>query len=121
MIHRGLRLLLGLAVLAATGVASSPCCTMQQLSRPASAEIRDCCESSDCCRVETRGPAQAALSIKPPEVGTATALALSHPLLSGQAAVAPSAGLARLSFFETDRLPSRDGRDTHLRISLFRI
>jgi len=122
MLGRGVRLLLSLAVLAETGVVSStPCCTMGCLSRPASVEVHDCCDSSDCCRLEKRGPAQAALSIRPPEVGTAATLALSHPPPLGEAAVASRAGLARLSFFETDLPPPRDGRDTHLRISLFRI
>jgi hypothetical protein len=122
MLYRGLRLLLGLAVLAATGVASgAPCCTMEQLARPASAEVRDCCDSSDCCRGEKRGPAQAALSIKPLELRAAVTPAFSHPLFAGEAAVASAAGLERLSFLETNLPPPRDGRDTHLRISLFRI
>jgi hypothetical protein len=94
---------------------------MEQLARPASAEVRDCCENSDCCRVEKRGPAQAALSIKPPELGAALTLAFSHPLFAGEAAVASGAGLERPSFFETDLSPPRDERDTYLWVSLFRI
>ena len=122
MLGRGVRLLLSLAVLAETGVVSStPCCTMECFSRPASVEVRDCCDSSDCCRGEKRGPAQAALSIKPPELGAAMTSAFSHPLFAGEAAVTSGASLDRLSLFETDLPPPRDGRDTHLRISLFRI
>lgn len=122
MVGRGVRLLLSLAVLAETGVVSSkPCCTMEQLARSAAAEVCDCCDSSDCCRGEKRGPAQAALSIKPPELGAAVTLSFSHPLFAGEAAVASGAGLERLSFFEINLPAPRDGRDTHLRISLFRI
>jgi hypothetical protein len=122
MFSRGLRLLLGVAVLAATGVASGvPCCTMEQLAGPASAEVRDCCDSSDCCRVEKRGPAQAALSARPLELGAGPAPAFSHPLFVGEAAAASRAGLRRVSFFQTDLPPPRNGRDTHLKISLLRI
>ena len=122
MRDRGLALLLSFGVLAATGIASgTPCCTLQQLSRPVSAEMRDCCDSPDCCRVEKRGVAQAALSIKAPEVGTVAALPVSHPLFVGEAAAASSAALSRLSFSRTDHPPPRGGRDTHLRISLLRI
>ena len=113
-------MLLSLAVLVETGVASTPCCAMQQLSGPASIEVLDCCDSADCCRLEKRGPAQVALSIKPPDVGAA-ALSFSHPLLPGEAAVALRAGFARSSFFENDHPPPLNGRDTHLRISLLRL
>ena len=119
---RGLALLLSVGVLTATGIASgTPCCTLEQLSRPASAEMRDCCDSPDCCRAEKRGVAQAALSIKAPEVGTAAALPVSHPLFAGDTALASEAALLRLPFSRTDHPPPRGGRDTHLRISLLRI
>jgi hypothetical protein len=122
MFDRGLRLVLCLAVLAATGVASAmPCCTLQQLSSPVSAEIRDCCESPDCCRLEKRGPAQAALSVKPPEVAAAAAIFVAHPLFLGESATALNGAFARVSLFDSDLPPPLDGRGTHLRISLFRI
>jgi hypothetical protein len=122
MRNRELALLLSLGVLAATGIASgTPCCTLQQLYRPVSAEVRDCCDSPDCCRVEKHGVAQAALSIKAPEVGTVAALPVSHPLFFGEAGAASSAVLSRLFFSRTDHPPPRGGRDTHLRISLLRI
>jgi hypothetical protein len=120
--ERGLALLLNVGVLAATGIASgTPCCTLQQLSRPVSAEMRDCCDSPDCCRVEKRGVAQAALSIKAPEVGALAVLPVSHPLFAGVAAVASGGAPWRLSFSRTDHPPPRGGRDLHLRISLLRI
>jgi hypothetical protein len=122
MLSRGVRLFLSLAVLAATGVVSSaPCCAMERLSGPASVEVRDCCDGSDCCRLEKGGLAQAVLSIKPPEVRTAAALPFSHPAPLGEAAFASRARLAQLSLLETDHSPPRDGRDTHRRISLLRI
>ena len=120
MLSRGVGLLLSLAVLVETGAVSTPCCAMEQLSRPASVEVLDCCDSADCCRLEKRGPAQVALSIKPPEVGPA-ALSFNHPLLLGEAAVASRAAFARTSFFENDHPPPLNGRDTHLRISLLRV
>jgi hypothetical protein len=120
MFSRGVRLLLSLAVLVETGIVSAPCCAMEQLSRPASVEVLDCCDSADCCRLEKRGPTQVAFSIKPPEVGAA-ALCFTHPLVLGEAAVASRNGFARSSFFENDHPPPRNGRDTHLRISLLRL
>jgi len=122
MLRKSLLLFLGIAVLAATGVASPlPCCTLEELSRPGSTEVRDCCDRQDCCRVEKRGPAQAALSIKAPEVGVTTLLATSHPQWLVQEAVSPAGALARQPLFEKDHPPPRGGRDTHLRISLLRI
>ena len=120
MLRKGLALIMGLGVLAATGVASpTPCCTLQDLSRLAAAVVRDCCERPDCCRVEKRGTAQAALSIKAPEVGAAIEIPAIHPVWIGErSAFLPA---ARLSFLMADHPPPGDGRDTHLRISLLRI
>jgi hypothetical protein len=115
-------LLLSVGVLAATGIASgTPCCTLQQLSRPVSAEMRDCCDSPDCCRVEKRGVAEAALSIRAPELAPAAALSVGHLLFVGEAAFVSGAALARPPFSRTDHPPPRGGRDTHLRISVLRI
>jgi hypothetical protein len=119
---RGLALLLSLGVLAATGIASgTPCCTLQQLSRPVSAEMRDCCDSPDCCRVEKRGIAPAALSIKAPELAAPATHSVGHPLFDGETAFVSDAALGRPPFSRTDHPPPRGGRDTHLRISLLRI
>ena len=66
-----------------------------------------------------RGTAQAALSIKAPEVGAAIEIPAIHPVWIGErSAFLPA---ARLSFLMADHPPPSDGRDTHLRISLLRI
>lgn len=112
--------MLCLAVLAATGVASgTPCCTLQQLSRPVSSELRDCCESPDCCRMEKRGPAQAALSSKSPQIGAAPTIPSYPPPFLAEAA--SNGVLARVFLLQSDLSPPGDGRGTYLRISLLRI
>ena len=122
MLRKGFLLLLGFGVLAATGVASlSPCCGLEELTRPASTEIRDCCARADCCRSEKRGPAPAALSLKAPEAADSLALQLSDaPWLASGAAVPPAA-FAGQFLFDKDHSPPLDGRGTHLRISVFRV
>ena len=120
MLGRGVRLILTLAVLVATGVVpAAPCCAMEG-SGPSAVEVRDCC-GSDCCRLEKRGPMQADLLIEPRKAGAAAATAFSHPPPVAETAIRAGSLHDRLSFLETDPSPPRGGRDIHLRISLLRI
>lgn len=93
---------------------------MERLSGPASVEVRDCCGGDDCCRLEKHGSAPAALSIKS-DSGRASALPFGYSLPLVEAASASCARLSRLPFLDTHHPPPGDGRDTRLRISLFRI
>lgn len=83
--------------------------------------MRDCCKSPDCCRVEMRGVAQVALSIKAPQAATMTALPVSYPLFTLDSVLVCDPALLRLPFLRPDHPPPGGGRDTHLRISLLRL
>jgi len=123
MVRRVLVLLLGAGVLAVTGIAElSLCCSLEELSRPANSEIRDCCGNPDCCRSERRGHAQATLSVKAPRgdaAEKAPEMGATHWLAMDPVAAAPRM-VAHLST-SRHHPPPLDGRGTHLRISLFRI
>ncbi len=122
MWKRGPAVLVCLCLLTATGVASgTPCCTLAHLAERASVASPDCCDKPDCCRGETRGPADATLTIKPPEIEAAVLLAFGHPLLAGETVTVSRADRARIFFYQTDLPPPLDGRGTHLRISVFRV
>ena len=122
MSGRGLRLLLCFAVLGATGLISAmPCCALPQLSPAASAELRDCCGSGECCRVEKPGPAPVVIAVRYPEIRSAAAFPAGHPAFPGDSAIASDGALARVSFFQSDLPPPLNGRGTHLRNSLLRI
>jgi hypothetical protein len=120
MLRRVLGILLTVGVLCTTGVASgTPCCTLLRLD-PGN-RAGDCCGSSGCCRIEKRGPAQAALLAKAPEAAAPEASSVSRPLfLAGAEASSPTAS-ARERLFRTDHPPPPGSRDTYLKISLFRI
>ncbi len=122
MMRRGLAVLVCFGLLAARGIASgTPCCSLTHLADLASLVSPDCCDSPDCCRSEKRGPADATLTVKPPEIGAAMGLGFGHPLAAGATVTAAWADLAWISFFDVDHPPPLDGRYTHLRISVFRL
>jgi hypothetical protein len=123
MLGRGGCLILAVAVLAATGVAApAPCCALEELSRPVPAGVPDCCDRPDCCRVEKRGPAQAALSSKAPEVGATAIAAVGLLQWHAQTIFYRAAEASSRPLFAKDHPPPpHAGRDTHLRISLLRL
>ncbi len=124
MARRGLGVLLMVGVLCATGVASgAPCCKLLRLdtTNGAGAGAGDCCGSSNCCRIEKRGPAQAELLAMAPEAAAPEAPSVSHPLFLVEAESFRPAVSERQRLFSTDHPPPPGGRDTHLLISLFRI
>lgn len=119
MVRKSLAIVLGLGVLAATGVASgTPCCTLAKLAPASTTEVRDCCAHPSCCDIEKRGPAQA-----PSVKAAASALPTDLPLTACLASGDPEAvfGLRPAVTHSVDRPPPLDLRDTHLRISVFRI
>jgi hypothetical protein len=122
MVRRALGALLTVGVLCTTGVASgTPCCTLLGLEPDSRPRVEDCCTSSDCCRIEKRGPAQTApLSRASEDAGPAT-LSVGHPPFAGETAGASVALSDRTRFFETDHPPPPAGRNVYLRISLLRI
>ncbi len=124
MVRRGLGVLLVVGVLCATGVASgTPCCTLLRLdsSNRAGEGAGDCCESSNCCRIEKRGPAQAEFLATSPDAAAAEAPLVSRPILAAGPVGASPAGSAGQALSPTDHPPPPGGRDTYLRISLFRV
>lgn len=123
--HRQMRrigvLLLGFGLLAASGVAAGvPCCTLTHLSGQPSVASADCCDSPPCCLAEERGPAPATLSAKAPETSASAAFVAALPVLYTAAAGTTVAAFGERLVLE-DHSPPLDGRDTRLRISLFRI